>query len=82
MPNRAPDWLHQARQDLEQAKILDNFYIPTQYPDKHPEGSPLNHYGTLQSQKAVRYASAIIEFVDYEMTEAGVNLSCHLTRKS
>ncbi|NJL47058.1 MAG: HEPN domain-containing protein [Leptolyngbyaceae cyanobacterium SM2_5_2] len=49
---------------VEQARVLDNFYIPTRYPDSHPEGSPFEHFGPLQSQDAIRYASAIIEFVD------------------
>ncbi|WP_121970861.1 HEPN domain-containing protein [Leptolyngbya sp. BC1307] len=52
---------------LEKAKVLDNFYIPTRYPDSHPEGSPFDHYGILQSQEAIKYASEIVEFVDHEM---------------
>ncbi|MDB9525790.1 HEPN domain-containing protein [Oscillatoria sp. CS-180] len=54
---------------LEQARVLDNFYIPTRYPDSHPEGSPFEHYGPLQSQEAIRYARAIFEFVDSSMAE-------------
>jgi HEPN domain-containing protein len=52
---------------IEQARVLDNFYIPTRYPDSHPEGSPFEHYGPLQSQEAIRYARAILEFVDFAM---------------
>ncbi|ASC69580.1 hypothetical protein XM38_005070 [Halomicronema hongdechloris C2206] len=48
---------------IEQAKVLDNFYIPTRYPDSHAEGSPFEHYGPLQSREALRYAGAILEFV-------------------
>jgi HEPN domain-containing protein len=44
--------------------VLDNFYIPTRYPDSYPEGSPFEHYGPLQSQEAIRHARAILEFVD------------------
>lgn len=55
---------------LEQAKVLDNFYIPTRYPDSHPEGSPFDHYGSLQSEEAIRYASAIIEFVSRAMAQS------------
>ncbi len=47
----------------EQAKVLDNFYIPTRYPDSHIEGSPFEHYGSLQSQQALTYARAILDFV-------------------
>ena len=127
MPNRAPDWLRQARRDLEQAedsrragrhewacfaahqaaekaakalhlhlgqeawgyvvaqllselpagvavsaelveqaKVLDNFYIPTHYPNGHPAGAPFEHYGSIQSE-AIRYASAILHYVRLQM---------------
>jgi len=55
---------------FEQAKVLDNFYIPTRYPDSHPEGSPFQHFGILQSQEAVRHASAIVEFVSDAMAQS------------
>jgi HEPN domain-containing protein len=55
---------------VEQAKVLDNFYIPTRYPDSHPEGSPFQHFGILQSEEAVRHASAIVEFVDHAMARS------------
>lgn len=52
---------------IEQAHVLDNFYIPTRYPNSHPEGAPFEHYGSLQSEEAIRYARAIIEFVRAQM---------------
>lgn len=52
---------------VEQARVLDAFYIPTRYPNGHPEGAPFEHYGTLQSEEAVRYAGQIIQFVDAQM---------------
>src|SRR5574341_131621 len=128
MPNRAQDWLNQAKRDLEQAedsqrggrhewacfisqqaaekavkalhlhlgqdawghvvarllkdlpptisvpetlvdkgRVLDNFYIPARYPNSHPEGAPFEHYGPLQSEEALRYASEILAFVRAEM---------------
>jgi HEPN domain-containing protein len=54
---------------IERAKVLDNFYIPTRYPNGHPEGAPFQHYGTYQSEEAVRNASAIIEYVRARMAE-------------
>lgn len=51
----------------EQAKVLDNFYIPTRYPNGHPEGAPFEHYGSIQSGEAIRYAGAILEFVRVQM---------------
>jgi len=54
---------------IDQARVLDNFYIPTRYPDSHPDGSPFDHYGKLQSEEAIRYASQVIEFINHEMAE-------------
>ncbi len=52
---------------VEQARVLDNFYIPTRYPNSHPEGPPFDHYGTIQSEEAIRYAGAILNFVRVQM---------------
>lgn len=126
MPNRAPDWLAQARRDLEQAeasrrdgrhewacfaahqcaekavkalhlhrgqeawghvvarlltelpappgvelvdraRVLDAGYVPTRYPNGHPEGAPFRHYGDLQSREAIQHARAILDFVTAQM---------------
>ena len=48
---------------VEKAQLLDNFYIPPRYPNSHPEGSPFEHYGPLQSEEAIKYAREILEFV-------------------
>jgi len=48
---------------VDKGKVLDNFYIPTRYANGHPEGSPFEHYGPIQSGEAIRYASEIVEFV-------------------
>ena len=47
----------------EKAKVLDNFYVAARYANGHPEGAPFEHYGPLQSEEAIRYASEILEFV-------------------
>lgn len=52
---------------VERARVLDSFYIPPRYPNAHPEGAPFEHYGPLQSEEAIRYASEIIEFVRAQM---------------
>ncbi len=52
---------------IEKGRVLDNFYVPTRYPNSHPEGAPFEHYGTLQSRKALEYASEIIDFVHSQM---------------
>ncbi|MBF8265992.1 MAG: hypothetical protein HW384_1856 [Dehalococcoidia bacterium] len=52
---------------VEKGHILDNFYIPARYPNSHPEGAPYEHFGTLQSEEAIKYAREIIEFVRIQM---------------
>ena len=52
---------------IEKARVVDGFYIPPRYPNGHPEGAPFEHYGPLQSEEAIRYASEIVEFVRAQM---------------
>jgi HEPN domain-containing protein len=52
---------------VEKGRVLDNFYIPSRYPNSHPEGAPGEHYGPLQSEQAVQYAREIIAFIDSQV---------------
>jgi len=52
---------------LEKGKVLDNAYIPSRYPNGHPEGAPFEHYGPLQSGEAIKHAGAILEFIRSQM---------------
>ena len=52
---------------VEKAKVLDNFYVPTRYPNGHPEGAPFEHYGSLQSKEAIEYAGEILEYCRAQM---------------
>ncbi|MFO7893956.1 MAG: HEPN domain-containing protein [Longimicrobiales bacterium] len=52
---------------VEKGRSLDNYYIPTRYPNGHPEGPPFEHYGPLQSEQAEDHARAILGFVRSEM---------------
>ncbi|MBW1983056.1 MAG: HEPN domain-containing protein [Deltaproteobacteria bacterium] len=52
---------------VEKARVLDAYYIPPRYPNGHPEGAPFEHYGSLQSSEAIRYAGEIIDFVRSKM---------------
>jgi HEPN domain-containing protein len=61
LPGSAPPTL------VDKARTLDAGYVPTRYPNGHPEGPPFEHYGDLQSQEAVQYASEIIAFVRAQM---------------
>lgn len=51
----------------DRAQVLDTYYIPPRYPDSHPEGSPWEHYGPLQSREAVDHARAIVDFARTQM---------------
>lgn len=62
-----PDTISVPNELIERAHVLDSFYIPTRYPNSHPEGAPFEHYGPLQSEEAIRYAREIIEFVRSQM---------------
>ena len=52
---------------VERARVLDTFYVPARYPNSHAEGAPFEHYGPLQSEEAIAYAGAIVEFVRRQM---------------
>jgi len=52
---------------IERAKVLDNFYISTRYPNAHPDGAPFEHYGPIQSEQALEHAGAILDFVRSKM---------------
>ncbi|MBN1322499.1 MAG: HEPN domain-containing protein [Methanotrichaceae archaeon] len=55
-------------QDLvERGRVLDGFYLPTRYPNGHPEGPPFEYYGRLQSKEALDYACAIVELIRLQM---------------
>ena len=48
---------------VERARVLDNYYVPTRYPNGHAEGPPYEHYGSRQSAEAIEHANQIVEFV-------------------
>lgn len=62
-----PESVKVSQELVEKGQVLDNFYIPPRYPNSHPAGAPFEHYGPLQSEDAIQYASAIIEFVRLQM---------------
>lgn len=51
----------------DKGRVLDNFYVPSRYPNGHPEGAPFEHYGPLQSDEAIRHAGEIAAFVRARM---------------
>ena len=61
LPQTVPDDL------VEKGRVLDACYVATRYVNGHPEGPPFEHYGPLQSNDAITYASEILTFVSAEM---------------
>jgi len=47
---------------LENARVLDKFYIPTRYPNGFDSGAPTDYYTRREAEEAVRMAEEIIEF--------------------
>ncbi|MBS7658441.1 MAG: HEPN domain-containing protein [Candidatus Bathyarchaeia archaeon] len=47
---------------IDKAKELDRHYIPTRYPNFHPEGAPLDYYTKEDAKRAVKYAEEIMEY--------------------
>lgn len=47
---------------IDKAKELDRYYIPTRYPNFHPEGAPLDYYTKEDAKRAVKYAEEIMEY--------------------
>lgn len=49
---------------LDAARSLDQFYIPTRYPDAHPAGSAARHYTAENAASAVRWAEEILGYAE------------------
>ncbi len=54
---------------LERAKELDKHYIPSRYPNFHPEGAPMDYYTASEARRAVEGAEMIIEFCRNKIPE-------------
>jgi len=57
-----PAALKPSKDLVEQAKELDKHYIPSRYPNFHPEGAPLDYYTAPEARRAVEEAERIIDF--------------------
>lgn len=63
LPTPVPDDL------VASGQILDNFYVPSRYPNGHAEGAPFEHYGPIQSQLGLQHAGHILDFVRQALAE-------------
>ena len=54
---------------VEQAQLLDAYYIPTRYPNGFAEGTPADYYNAAKAREAFDAASAIIQFCQSHLPE-------------
>ncbi|MGB9660265.1 MAG: HEPN domain-containing protein [Nitrososphaerales archaeon] len=48
---------------LKHSRLLDRHYIPTRYPNAHPEGSPFEYYDEDTAREAIHSAETLLNFV-------------------
>jgi len=61
--NALPEQFRPPPELVDKAKELDKHYIPTRYPNFHPEGAPADYYTRADAERAVKYAEEIVEYV-------------------
>jgi len=49
---------------INYAKELDKAYIPTRYPNAHPEGAPYESYTLNEARRLIKYAEEIVGFCE------------------
>jgi HEPN domain-containing protein len=62
MMQNPPAALRPSAEIVDRAKELDKHYIPSRYPNSHPEGAPPDYYTEQDARKAVEGAERIIGF--------------------
>jgi HEPN domain-containing protein len=45
---------------LDMARELDHHYIPSRYPNAHPQGAPFRYYTRAEAERAITYGESII----------------------
>jgi len=51
MLQELPDPLRASEEHVEWAKELDKHYIPSRYPNFHPEGAPMDYYTEREARR-------------------------------
>jgi HEPN domain-containing protein len=49
---------------IRYAKELDKAYIPTRYPNSHPEGAPYELYTREEAERLIGYGREVVEFCE------------------
>ena len=58
-------------QFMEDAKLLDKFYIPTRYPNGLPEGIPRDYFTRKEAEEAIKAALKIYEWCKSKISQSG-----------
>ncbi len=59
---RLPRRMKPNAQLIMKAKLLDRHYIPTRYPNSHPQGAPMDYYTREDAEEAVKIAERILRY--------------------
>ncbi|MHA1368869.1 MAG: HEPN domain-containing protein [Promethearchaeota archaeon] len=57
-----PDNVKPSQALIDFAKELDKHHITSRYPNAYPSGTPMDYYTKIEAERAVNYATKIIEF--------------------
>jgi len=55
---------------LDQARMLDRFYIPPRYPNAHPSGPPSQYYTRVDAEQGVAGAEAVVSYCERQVLPA------------
>lgn len=62
----------QAGESLVNAgKELDKHYIPSRYPNSHPQGAPYDNYTQAEAERAIGHTAHILGFCERLLVESG-----------
>ena len=64
-----PEKFRPSRELIDLAKELDKAYIPTRYPNAHPEGAPYELYTRAEAERLIGYARKVIKFCENILSE-------------
>ena len=65
--NELPDKIKPGKDLIEEAILLDRFYIPTIYPNGFDRGIPKDYFTKRDAENACKSAQKIIEFCESEI---------------
>jgi len=52
---------------VNDAKILDKYYIPTRYPNGFESGAPTDYYTRVEAENAIQLSKAILEYCRHQI---------------